>query len=67
MRVYIHAFLAFMILLPIIFLSALIYQNDIRMLKKIIFFNFKELRKVELWMSFFISLLISTVLAYSLL
>ena len=67
MKVYIHAILAFMVLLPIIFLSALIYQNDIRTLKKIIFFNFKELRKGELWMSFFVSLLISTVLAYSLL
>ena len=67
MKDYIQAFVAFMVLLPIIFLSALVYQNDIKVLKKVVVFNFKELRKMELWMSFLVSLLISTILAYSLL
>ncbi|MCP3875402.1 MAG: hypothetical protein GY699_19890 [Desulfobacteraceae bacterium] len=67
MKDYIQALAAFVVLLPIIFLSALVYQNDIKVLKKVVVFNFKELRKMDLWMSFFVSLLISTILAYSLL
>ncbi len=67
MNDYIRAFVVFVVLLPIIFLSILIYQNDMKMVKKVISFDFKDLSRIGLWMSFFISLLLSTILAYSML
>jgi len=67
MKDYTLALVTFLVLLPIIFISALVYQNDIKVLKRLIVFNFKDIRKIELWMSFFVSLLISAVLAYWLL
>ena len=60
------AIIVFAILLPIIFLCALIYHNNLDVIKKVISLDFKNISKIELWMSFFISLFISAIISYSL-
>jgi len=60
------ALLVFIFLLPIIFLCALIYHNNFDVIKKVISLDFKSISKIELWISFFISLFISAIISYSL-
>ena len=58
---------AFVILFPIIFFGALVYHKSFGFLKKAIRLDFKDIEKIELWMSFFISLIITAIISYSLL
>lgn len=66
MKEYMLLIIVFPILLLIIFLSALIYHNNFDIMKKVIRLDFKNISKVEIWMSFFVSLLISAIISYSL-
>jgi hypothetical protein len=66
MKEYILAIIVFVILLPIIFLCALIYHNNFDVMKRVIHLDFKNISKIELWMSFFISMFISAIISYSL-
>ena len=67
MKSYTLAFIVFIILLPFIFLGTLLYQRDMKALKNIISLNINEINPAEIWMSLFVSLVISMVLACSLL
>ena len=67
MKNYLLAIVVFVVLFPIIFLAALVYHNSFEILKKAIFLDFKSIKRVEIWISFFISLLISAMISYAML
>ncbi len=60
------AILFFLILWFFLFFSAIAYLKPLRIIKNIFCLNFKEISKVEFWISFFMSLLIAAVISYSL-
>jgi len=62
---YFFAIIIFIILVPVFFLSALVYHHSTKIVKKVLCFNFSEISKVELWMSLLISIMISAILSYS--
>jgi len=66
MKDYVFAIIIFVILWPFFFFSALVYQNSLEVLKRVVRLNFKEISKLDFWSSFFISLLIAAVISYSL-
>ncbi len=66
MKDYGFAIVVFAILLPIIFFTALIYHNGLDTLKRVLQLNFKNINKIELWISLFASLFISAIISYSL-
>ena len=66
MKDYVFAIIIFVILWPFFFFSALVYQNSLEVLKKITSLNFKEISKIDFWLSFFISLLIAAIISLSL-
>lgn len=66
MKDYVFAIIIFVILWPFFFFSALVYQNDLEVLKRVVRLNFKEISKLDFWLSFFISLLIAAIISISL-
>ena len=66
MKNYVFAIIIFVILWPFFFFSALVYQNSLEVLKKITSLNFKEISKIDFWLSFFISMLIAAIISLSL-
>jgi len=66
MEDYFFAIFVFAILWPVFFFYAIVYQNNLEVLKKAVRLDFKSISKVEFWMSFFISFLIAAVISYSL-
>jgi hypothetical protein len=62
---YFWAMIIFLILVPVIFISALVYHHSTNIVKKVLCCNFSEISKVELWLSLIISILISAILSYS--
>ena len=66
MKNYVFAIITFVILWPFFFFSALVYQNNLEVLKKVVRLNFNEISRLDFWSSFFISLFISAAISYSL-
>jgi|GEM_PF-5103001 hypothetical protein len=66
MKDYVFAIIIFVILWPFFFFCALVYQNSLEVLKRITRLNFKEISKIDFWLSFFISLLIAAIISLSL-
>jgi hypothetical protein len=65
MKEYITAIITFLILWPVFFFSAILYHNSFVVLKKVFRLNFKEIGKVEFWLSLFIALLLAAIISYS--
>lgn len=66
MNDYIVAIVSFVILLPLFFITLLVYHNNFKVLKDIIRLDFQNISKIEFWISLVLSLLISGILSYSL-
>jgi hypothetical protein len=66
MNDYIVAIVSFVILLPLFFVTLLVYHNNFKVLKDIIRLDFQNISKIEFWISLVLSLLISGILFYSL-
>lgn len=59
------AIMTFIILMPLLFFATIVYHNDFEVLKKVLRLDFKNINKIELWTSFFVSLLIAAIISYS--
>ena len=66
MREILFTAFVFVITWFLIFICAILYHNKVEVIKKVFRLNFKEISKVELWMSLIISFLIAAVISYSL-
>jgi len=66
MKNYVFAIIIFVILWPFFFFSTLVYQNNLEVLKKVVRLKFKDISRLDFWLSFFISLFISAAISYSL-
>jgi len=65
MRNYCFAILVFVFLWPFLFLCAIMYHNNIEVIKKSVRLDFRGISKLEFWLSFVVSLMIAAVISYS--
>lgn len=47
----------------LLFFSSILYLNSFQTLKKVIKFDLKEINKTEVWMSLFLSLIVSLLIS----
>lgn len=64
---YVQLIVIFLILFLVIFIGSFVYQKKIHVIRQIISFDFSRISKMEIWMSFLISVILSSIIVFSML